>query len=586
MKKLLIITAILEAATGLGLLIAPAVVARLLLDAALDTSAAITIARVAAAALVSLAIACWLASYDAQGSAARGAVTAMTFYNIAAVAILAFAGTRYALHGVGLWPAVILHAVMTVWSLVCLRAVGRIGLSLALAVTLIFTTAGHAETTPAQARTIAKEAYIYGYPMIDGYRILHTYCVNRESPEFKAPWNEIKNTPRVFTPDDKAVQTPNSDTPYSSIGLDLRAEPIVLTVPSIEKERYFSVQLIDLYTHNFDYIGSRTTGNDGGSFLIAGSNWKGATPKGVKKVIRAETELVLAIFRTQLLNPADLDNVKKVQAGYKAEPLSKFLGQAAPPPAPPIDFIKPPTPNELKSSPQVFSIVNFLLQFCPTVPSEAALMERFAKIGVGAGKSFDLATLSPEVKEALSGGVADAWNEFAEYKRTQLDTGKVTSGDVFGTRETLRNDYLNRMSGAILGIFGNSKAEAMYPLYTVDASGGKLDGTNRYALRFAPGEFPPVNAFWSLTMYELPASLLTANPLKRYLLNSPMLPQFSKDADGGVTLVIQNESPGKEKEGNWLPAPKGSFFMAMRLYWPKEEATSGKWTAPKLTKAE
>src|SRR5215212_3361714 len=138
--------------------------------------------------------------------------------------------------------------------------------------------------TPREARAIAKEAYVYGFPLVDSYRIQHAYFVDATNPEYKAPWNQLRNIPRVYTPADTAVQTPNSDTPYSMIGMDLRAEPIVLTVPPIEKERYFSVQLIDLYTHNFDYIGSRTTGNDGGSFLIAGPKWKGATPKGVKKV--------------------------------------------------------------------------------------------------------------------------------------------------------------------------------------------------------------------------------------------------------------------------------------------------------------
>ena len=190
----------------------------------------------------------------------------------------------------------------------------------------------HAQTgvSPAEARAIAKEAYIYGFPMVDSYRIQYAYFVDRENPEFKAPWNHIRNIARVFTPDDKAIQTPNSDTPYSMLGLDLRAEPMVLTVPPIEKERYFSIQLIDLYTFNFDYIGSRATGNDGGSFLIAGPGWKGETPKGVKKVIRSETELALAAYRTQLFNPGDLDNVKKVQAGYQVQPLSAFLGQTAP----------------------------------------------------------------------------------------------------------------------------------------------------------------------------------------------------------------------------------------------------------------
>jgi len=150
----------------------------------------------------------------------------------------------------------------------------------------------------------------------------------------------------------------------------------------------------------------------------------------------------------------------------------------------------------------------------------------------------------------------------------RLDAHEVTLGDMFGTREYLKNNYLYRMAAAVNGIYGNSKQEAMYPIYGVDADGKKLEGASRYFLRFAPGRLPPVNAFWSLTMYELPASLLVANPLNRYLLNSPMMPQFKRDADGGLTLIIQNESPGKDREDNWLPAPKGPFVMFMRLYWP------------------
>jgi hypothetical protein len=432
-----------------------------------------------------------------------------------------------------------------------------------------------------EARVIAREAYIYGYPMVDSYRIEHAYFVDTANPEYKGPWNQLRNFSRVFTPQDKAVQTPNSDTPYSFLGMDLRAEPIVLTVPAIEKERYFSIQLIDAYTFNFDYIGSRATGNDGGSYLIAGPGWKGTTPQGVKKVIRAETELVLAPYRTQLFNPADLDNVKKVQAGYKVQTLSAFLGQPAPKTAPAIDFIMPLTPEEQRTSLQFFEILNFVLQFCPTHPSERELMARFARIGVGAGKTFGAGKLSPEMKAAIEAGMADAWAEHAKLQK-RIDAKEVTSGDTFGTREFLKNNYLYRMGAAVLGIYGNSKQDAMYPIYSVDAGGKKLDGANRYSLRFAPGQLPPVNAFWSLTMYELPSSLLSANPLNRYLLNSPMLPQFKRDADGGLTLLIQNESPGEDKEANWLPAPKGPFFMAMRLYWPKADALEGKWTAPPL----
>jgi hypothetical protein len=434
--------------------------------------------------------------------------------------------------------------------------------------------------SPAEARAIAKEAYIYGFPLVDNYRVEYAYFVDRASPEFKAPWNHITNIPRVFTPADTAVQTPNSDTPYSWLGLDLRAEPVVLTLPPMEKERYFSVQFTDAYTFNFDYLGTRTTGNQGGSYAIAGPNWKGETPKGIKKVLRSETELIIVIYRTQLFTPGDIDNVTKIQAGYKVEPLSAFLRTATPKAAPAIDFIKPLTPETQKTSLDFFNILNFVLQFCPTDPSETELMARFAMIGVGAGKTFDPGKLSPEMKAAIEQGRADAWVAFAGGVK-QLDDGTLTSGDLFGTREAMKNNYLYRWLGTI-GIYGNSKQEALYPIYRIDADGQKLSGANRYSIRFPPGQLPPVNAFWSLTMYELPASLLVANPLNRYLINSPMLPQLKKDADGGVTLRIQNKSPGKDEEANWLPAPRGPFAMYMRLYWPKEEATDGKWKAPSL----
>jgi hypothetical protein len=455
---------------------------------------------------------------------------------------------------------------------------------MALIPTFRFTTArALGDVSAAEARAIAKEAYIYGEPMVDNYRIQHAYFVDTKNPEFKAPWNHLWNSARLFSPADKAVQTPNSDTLYSAFGADLRSEPLVLTVPAIEKERYFSVQLIDWYTFNFDYIGTRATGNGGGTFLLAGPSWKGETPKGVDKAFRSETELVFPAYRTQLFNPGDIENVRKVQAGYKVQPLSAFLGQPAPAAAPAIDFIKPLTPAEQRTSVEFFNVLNFVLRFCPTVPSETELMARFAKIGVGAGKIFEASTLSPDAKTAIEQGMADAWADLADLQK-RIDAKEVTLGDMFGTREYLKNNYLYRMAAAVNGIYGNSKQEAMYPIYAVDADGQKLDGTKRYVVRFEPGQLPPVNAFWSLTMYELPSSLLVANPLNRYLLNSPMLPKFVKDGDGGLTLYIQNESPGADKEANWLPAPKGPFVMFMRLYWPKPEALEGKWTAPSLTK--
>jgi len=430
---------------------------------------------------------------------------------------------------------------------------------------------------------ITKEAYIYGYPMVDNYRIQYEYYQDSTNAEFKAPWNQLGNIARVFTPKDIAVQTPNSDTPYSWAGLDLRAEPIVLTVPLIEASRYYSIQFIDAYTFNFAYIGSRTTGNKANSFLIAGPNWNGEVPPGISKVIKSETELITAIYRTQLFNTKDLNNVKKIQDGYKVQPLSSFLNTEPPAGVNKIDFIKPLTPEEQKSSLDFFKIMNFAMQYTPANSKETELMSRFAKVGIEAGKEFNVQKLSPEVKTAMEKGMQEAWTvDFATIK-SKIDKGEVTSGDLFGTRDFLKNNYLKRMTAAVLGIYGNSKEEAMYPFYGVDSGGNALDGTiNKYTMHFTEGELPPVNAFWSLTMYKMPQSLLVDNPINRYLLNSTMIPDFVRDKDGGVTLYIQNESPGKTLEANWLPAPKGPFVTVMRLYWPKEAALDGTWKNPPL----
>jgi hypothetical protein len=440
------------------------------------------------------------------------------------------------------------------------------------------------QLTPAEARAIAKEATIYGFPLVDNYRVQYSYFVDRGGDQYKAPRNTLVNIARVYTPADTAIQTPNSDTPYSFIGADLRAEPLVFSVPAIDKERYYSLQFIDMYTFNFAYVGSRATGDDAGAYLLAGPDWHGETPPGVKAVIHSETEFAFVIYRTQLFGPSDIDNVKKIQAGYKVQPLSQFLGKPAPPPAPAVDFIKPLSPAAERTSPEFFNVLNFVLGFCPPNPAETEILARFATLGIGPHGTFDAKALSPEMLKAVEDGMADAWAEFKTYKETELDTGKRTSADAFGTREFLHGDYLARFSGAVLGIYGNSKDEAIYPVYFVDSAKKPLNGANRYELRFAPGDLPPVNAFWSLTLYELPSSLLSANPLNRYLINSAMLPSLKRDDDGGVTLAIQHADPGADGQANWLPAPAGPFLLALRLYWPKADALDGKWIAPPLVR--
>ncbi len=190
------------------------------------------------------------------------------------------------------------------------------------------------------------------------------------------------------------------------------------------------------------------------------------------------------------------------------------------------------------------------------------------------------------MRTAFEGGVADAWAELDTFVTEKVSNGQVTSADVFGTRAAMKDNYLYRMAGAFLGIYGNTAAEAIYPVFNSDSSGAPLNGAHDYTCRFPPGEFPPVNAFWSLTMYELPSSLLVNNPINRYLINSPMLDALTKDADGGLTIYVQNQSPGPEKEANWLPAPEGAFRVVARLYWPKDEALDGQWQPPRLHESQ
>lgn len=434
-----------------------------------------------------------------------------------------------------------------------------------------------------RVRAIAKSAYIYGFPMVDSYRVQYAYFIDSANPEYKGPWNEVHSTARVFTPADTAVQTPNSDTPYSMLGADLRAEPLVLTVPPVEEGRYYSLQFIDGLTYNFAYVGSRTTGNGGGSYLLAGPNWTGDKPAGVAEVIRCETDFALVVYRTQLMGPDDLGNVESIQAGYRCEPLSALLNEAAEG-AVAIAWPAPLTPDEQKTSVRFFDLLDFQLGYAPATAAEEGLRAEFASIGLTGKGDFDSSRLSPDLADAFRAGMADAWAEFTTLKTDKIDSGAVTAGDLFGTRAQLNGNDLYRMAGAVLGIYGNSEQEAMYPVLSMDADGAPLTGACAYTLTFPPDSLPPVSAFWSVTMYRLPESLLVDNPINRYLINSPMLPDMVRDPDGGVTINVQCDPPDAQRTHNWLPAPDGPFTIFLRLYWPKPEALDGRWKPPGLVR--
>ncbi|HVP13693.1 MAG TPA: DUF1254 domain-containing protein [Phycisphaerae bacterium] len=442
----------------------------------------------------------------------------------------------------------------------------------------------------AETKAIAEEGFIYGLPIVMNYAVMYEYAVDRTSGQFKAPFNQIRNEPRVFTYKDTAIVTPNSDTPYSFVWMDLRTEPIILSVPAVEKSRYYSVMLCDGNTFNYGYIGTRSTGSKAGDYMVVGPDWQGETPPGIKKVFRSSTQFSLAGYRTQLFNPNDMKNVEKIQAGYKVQTLSAYLKQPAPPAAPAVNF--PKIDKELAKT-NFFEYLDFSLQFAPAGPEEKEIRAKLATIGIGPGKSFDFKDLSLEHKAEVALGMKDGEEKVTKAVSSfgkDINGWKVGSPD--GDRAFFNGNWLLRATAAQAGIYGNDAVEAMYPMTRSDASGEPLDGSkHNYTLTFAAGQLPPVNAFWSITMYDGKTQLLIENPINRYLINTPMLPGMKKNPDGSLTLYIQKDSPGADKKSNWLPAPNGPIYLVMRLYWPKETPPSilpageGTWKPPGVVKA-
>jgi len=436
-----------------------------------------------------------------------------------------------------------------------------------------------------KAKDIAEAGFIYGLPIVMNYGVMYEYAVDRSSGQFKAPFNQIANSAQVFTYKDTAIPVPNSDTPYSIVWMDLRAEPMVLSVPAVDPKRYYSVQLCDGNTYNYGYIGSRATGSEAGSYLVVGPGWNGPTPSGIKKLFRSSTQFSAAIFRTQLFNPDDIDNVKKVQAGYRAELLSAYLNEPPPPPAPTVDF--PKIDKDLVKT-NFFEYLDFALQFAPAAANEAEIRTQLARIGVGPGKTFRFRELSLEDKAEVALAMFEGQRKVDEAVNNAgegINGWRVSS--LFGDDAFFDGDWLKRAVGAKAGIYGNDAVEATYPGTRTDSDGQTLDGSqHNYTLTFAPGRQPPVNAFWSLTMYDGKTQLLIENPINRYLINSPMLPALKTGTDGSLTIYIQNKSPGADKEANWLPAPDGPIYLVMRLYCPKTQPPSilpvgeGTWQPP------
>ena len=382
-----------------------------------------------------------------------------------------------------------------------------------------------------EAKEITAKAYVYGYPMIAGYREIWQLAIDTASDRYGAPIGRIASEHRLAGPRDRGAMRPQNDVLLSRVVMDLRSEPTVLCTPDVEKERYFSVQLIDLYSYNVGYLGSRTTGSEFACFLIAGPGWKGETPAGIKRAFTLETQLAVAVYRTQLFSPTDLPRAQKVQAGYTVQTLSAFT-KAAPPAALPLPA--PPAYTDSALGTEFIRYLNYLLRFAPVVPEETGMRDRFAGIGVVPGAPFDFPHLTEEHIIAIGLGIKSG-SDAVERQRSEV--GTVANGwrtaAIYGDRAFYHGDYALRAAAALEGVWGVDANEIMTETTILDSTGKTLDGaTHRYAVTFPSGELPPVRAFWSLSMYDTRTRSLVANPIDRYVINAEMLPELKRNGDG------------------------------------------------------
>jgi len=440
--------------------------------------------------------------------------------------------------------------------------------------------------TPQEATQIAEEAYIYAFPMLMGYRFGYATFLQPASPAYRGPVNagpfgKAVTLDHTF----KEVITPNADTPYSFGMLDLRGGPMVLTVPEVTG-RYYVMQFEGMFGCNDLGIGSRATGDAAGSYFLMGPTWEGEAPEGFSVSFRFETDLVFLIGRTQLLSPDDQPALAEVMRQYRLEPYEVFRAGDVPS-LPTFDW--PHWDDEASRDERFIGYLNTLLPLCqPIHPDETELFERFAQISIGSGLPFDPETLDETWRKALAQGVASARTALAEASKSiGVNINGWLSASPFGNREFYDGDYLLRAVGAITGWGGNDQIEAYYPNGSVDANGEDFDGEYKYQLRWETD--PPVNAFWSVTMYDKSydgtAGYLVENPINRYLINSTT-EGLIRDDDDALTITMQRDEPDEPTErANWLPTPDGEFYLIIRMCWPKPAALDGTWELPTVETA-
>jgi hypothetical protein len=438
--------------------------------------------------------------------------------------------------------------------------------------------------TEEEAHAIGVDAYLYFYPLVS-MDITRLQSTNVVSPKgLSSPPNSFANAPAYPPADEKIVVRPNFDTLYSVAWLDLTKEPMVVSVPDTGG-RYYLLPMLDMWTDVFASPGWRTTGTEAGNFLVTPSGWSGTVPADFTQ-IKAPTPSVLVIGRTKTDGPADYDAVHKIQAGFKITPLSqwgKAPEQVVGKVDPSIDMKTPPKIQvDTMPADKFFAYAAELLKVQPPHITDEPIIARLKRIGFEPSKSFDLDKVDPAIKTALETAPEDA-QKLMQWKIPTLARVANYWSMNTDTMGVYGNYYLKRAIIAQQGLGANVPGDAIYPLNLGDETGKPLDGANKYAIHFDKGTTPPAEAFWSITLYDS-EGYQVANSLNRFAVSSWM--PFKYNPDGSLDLYFQNESPGADKEANWLPAPAGPFNLTMRLYAPKSEALTGKWNPPPIVKVQ
>lgn len=435
-----------------------------------------------------------------------------------------------------------------------------------------------AAETPKSSDSTAVDAYIYGYPLVtmEQTRLVST---NVEKPDgFKAPVGQFANLRTYPDPSFRVVTAPNADTLYSAAWLDLSTEPYVLSTPN-ENGRYFLLPMLSGWTDVFDVPGTRTTGTDAQKYAITGPNWKGTLPGDLKE-IKSPTNMVWIIGRTYCTGTEeDYKAVHAIQDQYALVPLSSY-GKAY---TPPVGKVDPNINDKIAVRDQVnqmdpvvyFNTLARLMKDNPPSPKDADIIARMAKIGIVPGQKFDISKLDEKTVEEIKSAPKKALEKIIAHKN---QAGVLVNGWVYSTETGVyKTDYLQRAFITAFGLGANLPQDAIYPVSETDIKGQPYSGNNKYVVHFNKDETPPVKGFWSLTMYDS-QMFFVENPLNRYSISARN--DLKTNPDGSIDLYIQNESPGKDKESNWLPAPKDKFVLMFRFYWPEEALIKGTWKPP------